>query len=235
MMTLPLALLFAVLSFLLSASAGIGGSLILVPALSLLLGAKQGIALSSLLLAGNNVAKLLAYRRTIPIRAAFVVLALTIAGSALGARLMLAAPERLVQVAIGVSISLAFLLERDRLGRLRLASSPLAAFLAGTTSGFSGTSGPLKGLALRSLSLDRLHFLGAASAVSLAGDLMKTAVFTEASLLDETSWRVALLATPLMLMAAFTSRQLNMRISERVFAGLFWTVMVGYSVRLILP
>lgn len=234
-MTLLLALLAASLSFTLSASAGMGGSLILVPILSLLLGAKQGVALSALLLSCNNVAKLIAYRHTVPLKPALLVLLLTVAGSALGARLLVAAPENLVHIAIIASLSAAFLLERVKFNRLSQRASPLAAFFAGATSGFSGTSGPLKGLALRSLSLDRLHFIGAASAVSLAGDLMKTAVFASASLLDETAWRVMLLAIPLMLLAALAGRQINTRIGERAFAGLFWTVMAGYSLRLILP
>lgn len=218
----------------LSASAGMGGSLILVPTLSLLLGAKQGIALSALLLSCNNVAKLAAYRRTVPLKASLGLLALTVAGSALGARLLVAAPDHLVHIAIVTSLSAAFLLEQIKLPQIRQSASPLAAFFAGATSGFSGTSGPLKGLAIRSLSLDRLHFLGAASAISLAGDLMKTAVFAEASLLDTTSWSVILLAIPLMPLAALAGRQLNTRIGERAFAGLFWTVMAGYTLRLIL-
>jgi len=41
-------------SFTLSASAGLGGSLILVPALALVLGTKEGVALAALLLAGNT-------------------------------------------------------------------------------------------------------------------------------------------------------------------------------------
>src|SRR5688572_18807258 len=48
-------LVCAGLAFLLSASAGLGGSLLLVPVFALLLGPKQGIALAALLLMGNNI------------------------------------------------------------------------------------------------------------------------------------------------------------------------------------
>jgi hypothetical protein len=230
-----LVLLFAGLSFTLSASAGMGGSLILVPALSLLLGAKQGIALSALLLTGNNLAKLAVYRRTVPLKAILEVLVLLVAGSILGARLLLAAPEHIVHIAIIASLSSAFLLEQVKFDGLGRGAAMLAAFFAGATSGFSGTSGPLKGLSLRRLSLDRLHYVGAASAASLAGDLMKTAVFANGSLLDEQSWTVMLWAIPLMPLAAFVGWRLNRRIGERAFAALFWTVMAGYSLRLLLP
>jgi uncharacterized membrane protein YfcA len=42
-------------SFTISASAGLGGSLVLVPTLVLFIGPKEGVALAALLLASNNV------------------------------------------------------------------------------------------------------------------------------------------------------------------------------------
>lgn len=232
-LNLILVLLLAGVAFTISASAGLGGSLILVPALSLLLGVKEGVAVSALLLACNNVVKLIAYRHTVPVKASLGVLILTVLGSALGARLLVIAPERLVQVAVILSLSSVFLLEQVKFNGLSQVSAGFAAFFAGATSGFSGTSGPLKGLALRRLPLDRLHFVGAASAVSFAGDLMKTTVFAEASLLDEISWVVILITIPLMLLGTLAGRHLNSQIGERAFAGLFWTVMAGYTARLI--
>lgn len=77
-----LALVFA--SFTVSASAGLGGSLLLVPTLALFLGSKEGVALAALLLASNNVMKIIAYRRTLPFRAAAGVTVLIVIGAALG-------------------------------------------------------------------------------------------------------------------------------------------------------
>jgi uncharacterized membrane protein YfcA len=104
---------------------------------------------------------------------------------------------------------------------------------SGATSGFSGTSGPLKGLAIRQLELDRGHFVGAASLASLVGDLTKTAVFTEAQLLGSDSYTLALMAVPLMLVATFSGRRINQTIGERGYSLLFWGVMAGYTVRLV--
>lgn len=229
-----LALPFAALAFTLSASAGMGGSLILVPALSVLLGPKEGVALAALLLAANNVAKVIAYRRVIPLRPVAVVLILTVLGAALGARLLVAAPAQWVSVGIIVSIALTFILERGKAATVRKGLGPALAFGAGATSGFSGTSGPLKGAALRSLALDRQHLVGAASVVSLAGDAMKVAVFSHASLLDERSIPLLLAALPLTVVATLAGRRLNRAVGERGYAVLFWCVMAGYSVRLLL-
>ena len=71
-----------------------GGSLLLVPILAWILGTKEGVALSALLLAANNVAKVIAYRRTIPLIASLGVVALTMLGALIGANTLVMAAER---------------------------------------------------------------------------------------------------------------------------------------------
>jgi uncharacterized membrane protein YfcA len=220
-------------SFLVSASAGLGGSLILVPALALVLGTKEGVALAALLLAANNVVKVIAYRKTLPWRKSIWVIILVSVGAWIGARLLVSAPEDLVTVAVILSFAFALVAERLELKRVRRVEGPVLAFASGATSGFSGTSGPLKGMALRQLDLDRAHFVGAASLVSLAGDATKAAVFTEAGLLTGESLNVTLLAVPLMLIATFSGRRINFAIGERGYTYLFWAVMAGYTLRLV--
>lgn len=227
-------LLAVAVSFMISASAGLGGSLILVPTLALVLGTKEGVALSALLLAANNVVKVIAYRKTLPFRKAFVVIVLIALGAALGARLLVAAPENLVTVAVIISFILALIAERLDVTGLRRAGGPVLAFASGATSGFSGTSGPLKGMAIRQLGLDRAHFVGAASLASLAGDVAKTAVFTEAELLGSESFLITMAAVPLMIAATYTGRRINHSIGESGYTILFWTVMAGYTLRLLL-
>ena len=220
-------------AFMVSASAGFGGSLILVPTLALVLGTKPGAALAALLLAGNNIVKIVAYRKTLPYRKAAVVVVLVGIGTAIGAILFVAAPERVVTIAVIVSFGLAFLVERFDLSRLRHLGVPVLALGSGATSGFSGTSGPLKGLAVRGLALDRLHLVGALSLASLIGDITKTAIWTEASLIGTNGYLLALACVPLMVGATFLGRRINQSVGERGFTGLFWTVMVGYTARLV--
>ena len=219
-------------SFLVSASVGLGGSLILVPSLALVLGTKEGVALAALLLAANNVVKVIAYRKTLPFRKSIVVIILVSVGAWVGARLLVSAPVDLVTVAVIVSFGFALVAERLQLNRVRSVEGPVLAFAAGATSGFSGTSGPLKGMALRQLDFDRSHFVGAASLVSLAGDATKAAVFAEAGLLTGDSLSVTIMAIPLMLIATFAGRRVNFSLSERGYSYLFWAVMAGYTLRL---
>jgi hypothetical protein len=122
--------------------------------------------------------------------------------------------------------------ERMELGRVRTGFAPFLALTSGAASGFSGTSGPLKGVAIRNLDLDRRHFVGAASLASFAGDATKTAIFAEGHLLGRTSLLIALAAVPLMILGTWSGSTLNERVGEHTFAVLFWTVMSGYSMRM---
>ena len=221
------------LSFTVSASAGLGGSLILVPTLALVLGTKEGVALAALLLALNNVVKVIAYRKTLPFRKSLVVIVLISIGALVGARLLVAAPERIVTIAVIASFAIALIAERMDLPRVRAVGGPVLALASGATSGFSGTSGPLKGMSIRQLDLDRAHFVGAASLASLAGDATKTAVFAEAGLLGSESLLIAVLAAPLMFIATFAGRRINFTLGESGYTMLFWIVMGGYTVRLV--
>ena len=142
------------------------------------------------------------------------------------------APELWVTIAIIAMFGVTLAAERFDLSKVRIGFAPLLAFTSGASSGFSGTSGPLKGAAIRNLDLDRRHFVGAASLASFAGDATKTAVFAEAQLLTRTSVVVALAAVPLMAFGTWTGAKFNERAGERAFAALFWTVMAGYTVRL---
>jgi hypothetical protein len=226
-------LVAVVAAFVVSSSAGLGGSLVLVPALALVLGTKEGAALAALLLAANNVVKLAAYRSTIPLRRSAWVIATTVVGAMAGSLLLVAAEERVVTIAVIASIVLTMLLDGLHRGAALARSAPLLALGSGLTSGFSGTSGPLKGLALRALRLDRLHTVGAASLVSLFGDVTKTAIYTDAQLLSGSAYRLAVVAVPLMVGSTLLGRSLNRRLGEHGYTVMFWSVTAGYAGRLV--
>ena len=219
-------------SFTVSASAGLGGSLLLVPTLALFLGTKEGVALAGLLLASNNVMKMIAYRKTLPFRAAAPITILIALGAALGSTVLLKAPTVVVTFAVLFMFAATVIVERLEIDWARARFAPGLAFVSGASSGFSGTSGPLKGVAIRNLGLDRRHFVGAASIASFVGDATKTAIFEKGELLGQSAWLTALAAVPLMALGTWSGRTLNDRLGESTFAVLFWTVMSGYSVRL---
>lgn len=207
--------------------------MLLVPTLVLMLGGHQGVVISALLLGTNNILKTFAYRKTIPWRAVAVLVLLLSAGAYIGATLLTKAPEKLIVLAVLSTFIVTICLERFDCKEKGKIFSPLLAFASGATSGFSGTSGPLKGMAIRNLGLERQYFVGAASVASLFGDLTKTVVYTKANLLTPDALWIVVAAIPLMFIGTFIGVRLNSRVGENVFTILFWLIMFGYSARLI--
>lgn len=220
-------------SFILSAAAGLGGSLIMVPAMMMAIGTKEGIAVAALLLACNNVAKVAVYRKHLPWRASGAVIIAVLLGSALGATLMLQLPEMWVRYAVALMIFATLLWEFSPHHRAKKAWGVGLAFFSGGTSGISGTSGPLKGVALRSLQLERFYFVGAASLVSLVGDMTKAFVFSQSGLLQTEHLMLACVLIPVMAGCTLLGRTINRELGERWYGVLFWSVMGGYIVRLV--
>jgi uncharacterized membrane protein YfcA len=222
-------------SMFLSSVAGYGGSLILVPALAALLGPQQGIALAALLLAWNNVFKVAAYRRTIPLREGWPLIVVTGLGALAGGLLLISVPSQVVYVAIGavtVGTLVVELTGGHRLLQARRAAAVPMMTASGFLSGISGTSGPLKGVAIRSLGLPRLEHVGLAAVVSLVGDTVKVELFAGAGLLADVRWSVVVSTVPLMPVAAWVGREMNRRIDEATFRWVFWSVVGGYVLRM---
>lgn len=228
-----LLLLAAPAAFLFSSAAGLGGSLILVPALAAVLGTKEGVALAALLLAANNLVKLAAYRKTLPLRAAGMITVAVMLGAAVGAGLMVSAPESWVTAMVLTMIVATFIADFLPMGVMKTSWAGLLAFSSGATSGFSGTSGPLKGVAIRSLGLQRQYFVGAAAIVSVVGDLTKASVFSYSGLLEKGDLLLIALLLPVMITATLAGRGINQRIGEQGYAVLFWAAMAGYAGRLV--
>jgi hypothetical protein len=68
------------------------------------------------------------------------------------------------------------------------------------------------------LDLDRMHFIGAASLMSLVGDPSKVVVFSQEALLYEWSFGLASVAIPLMMIGTAIGRRINREVGERCFA-----------------
>jgi uncharacterized membrane protein YfcA len=99
-------------------------------------------------------------------------------------------------------------------------------------SGASGSSGPLKGIAIRSLDLPRLEHVGLASAISLVADLLKVELFRSAGLFEGLDIGVALVALPVMPASAWLGRHVNRNITEGAFRWVFWSIVGAYTLRL---
>jgi len=223
-------------SLFVSSVAGYGGSLLLVPALAAIMGPREGIAFAALLLGWNNVFKVIVYRKTLALRQGWPLIAVTAVGVVIGARLLVSSSDRLI-VGLIVTVTIATLVMElvasDELLEQRRHAAVPAMAAASVLSGVSGSSGPLKGISIRSLGLPRLEHVGIAASVSLVADTLKVKLFAEAGLLADVDMRTLLVAVPMMPVGAWVGREVNRRVDESTFRWVFWTVVGGYTMRMV--
>lgn len=233
-LSLVVLILLVPASFILSSAAGLGGSLILVPALLMVMDVKEGVALAALFLAFNNLTKLAAYRNTLPVKESVLIAISVMLGAAMGASLMMMAPESWVKVFVIAALLSTFFIDVMKFKPVQKVWGVLLAFTSGATSGLSGMSGPLKGVAIKSLGLKRQYFVGVAAIVSTVGDMTKALVFSHSGLLGQFELMLAVVLIPIMILCTYTGRKLNQGVGERGYAVLFWAVMAAYTSRLVL-
>ncbi len=216
----------------LSASCGLGGSLLLIPTLTLLLGVKEGIVLSSILLGLNNVVKTFYYRHHIKLKASLFLLLPMIIGSAIGALLMVQLNSKLLGFFLLAHICISFFVQRFSTGSIQRATGIGYAGLAGLCSGLSGTSGPLKGIAVRCFHQSKTALVATASVISLASDAVKSGVYlSQLSGIQLNTFVIAfgLVSMPI---ASSLGKRINEQMTTKAYDALFYTVMSGYVLRL---
>lgn len=74
-------------------------------------------------------------------------------------------------------------------------------------------------MALRNLNFDRFHFVGAASVVSLVGDIVKTTIYYQGALIATTGIRIMLYPLVLIPFAVLVGKMINDKIGERTYSA----------------
>lgn len=223
------------LSFLVSASAGMGGSLLLIPTLSYFIGIRDGIIISALLLGLNNCVKIIAFRKYIRFKTISWLMLFMLLGAIPGSLLMMAINEQLLAVILFGNIIFAFIIEKNAATGVRNKISWGYSWLSGFCSGLSGTSGPLKGMAIKCIDLTKMEVVAAASVLSFAADSTKAIIYlSNQNPLTPANTNLLLVSTCMMPVATLLGRQINRKISDVAYDVLFFSILSGYVVRLAL-
>lgn len=225
-------LLGSFVAMLLSATVGFGGSLLMVPLMLLFFSPVKAAAIAALALGINNIGKFGIYHKNIPWKQAFPLAMITAIVGGASALFLLSIPPELALAAIAGVLVLSAIGEFIPLPKTttRLGAC-VGLAIASVASGLSGTSGPTKGLALRSLQLPKNEMVATSTIVSMFGDLSKVAVFF-ASGLYQGNWAIATIFVLLSPFACHLGFFANRRTTEIGFRSLFWVVVAGYALRL---
>jgi len=127
---------------------------------------------------------------------------------------------------------------RSRLGLEKLPKHPLYAALLGMAAGFTTTignlAGPVMGLYLVSLGLDKHAFMGSMAWFFLIINLLKIPIFVSTGMITPDSMQMSLSFLPGIILGALCGRFLFKRIPQRPFVITVQVLAIAAAIRLIL-
>lgn len=223
----------AFFSMTLSAAIGFGGSLLMIPAMLIFFPPKVAVAIAALGLGVNNVGKVMVYRADIPWKKALPLALITMIVAGASSQALLMVPDG---IALNVIVSIYAVSLLGEFVQLPKMLSNVAAYIgiaiASISSGLSGTAGPTKGLAIRSLGLPKTEMVATGSLISLFGDVSKMTVFFYAGAYEGHLMEFIVFIA-LVPFACACGYKLNRGTSEGKFRLLFWAIVGAYTLRVI--
>lgn len=159
---------------------GTGSSLVLMPLLVVMFGPRHAVPIMAVAAIMGNLGRVLAWRREIDWRACFAYCATAVPGAVLGARLLLAIPPGVAELALGIFF-LSLIPVRRWLAKhelkLSLVHLALLGGPLGLLTGLVVSTGPLTVPLFTFYGLERGAFLGTEAAGSIGMYLAKVATF----------------------------------------------------------
>jgi uncharacterized membrane protein YfcA len=235
----------ALLAFFLKGIAGIGVSTVAVPILSLIIGAKQIVVLSSIV---NVIGGVLMYRidpQPAPRRYWCPIAAMLIFGGVIGGVALKLTPLKSFEKILGIAILSAgiwFIIWRgkkksnsfqEQMPQKACASDYLIGFLGGLSGGFVGINSPIFilyfGSYLAKGPMRRLFVL-----ILLLSAVSKVAVYTALGLMNSQIIVYSMVCLPGLLLGIYVGNRTFFRISEKVFGIILGGVLIALSWGLIL-
>ena len=235
----------AFLAFFLKGIAGIGVSTVAVPILSLIIGAKQIVVLSSIV---NVIGGLVMYRidpHPAPHRYWLPIAALMIIGAVIGGIALKLTPLKSFEKVLGFAILAAgiwFIIWRgkrksgallDGMPAKSGAGDCLIGFLGGLSGGFVGINSPIFilyfGSHLAKRPMRRLLVL-----ILLPSAVIQVATYSAVGLMSHQIWLYALIALPGLLLGIYIGNRTFFKISEKLFGMALGSILILLSWGLLL-
>lgn len=194
---------------------GFGSSTFFVPIALLVESFKFVLALTAILHCFGNLFKIVLFRGDFQ-RAAFIQLVVpSVIFAAIGALLTAQFPVEFMLRSLGVVLmffSVLSLFAKSRIQFLPKWAATILAAISGFSTGFVGTGGAIRGLALAALQLPKNSFVVISSAIDIGGDLIRTIIYLRNGFMDWGQW----FYLPLLAVAAFAGANIGKLILSRI-------------------
>jgi hypothetical protein len=205
--------------FVVSATFGIGGVVLLIPMLSTALPPAEAVALSAPVMLVNNIGKSVVYRKSLDLRALWLVSALSLPTAFFAALWTARVDERVLLLAVAGLVILTLFVERVQQRTIRMSARALLfwGLVTGTISGLCGAAGPPTAIGLRSYGLEKNAFVATVAVFAVFLQFAKMPAYVLTDVLSARMWPLAAWLALLGVVAVITGPRLLSRVPERMF------------------
>jgi uncharacterized protein len=197
-------MIVAFIGFVLSATFGVGGAMLLIPMLAQRMPAAHAVALAAPVMLFNNVLKAWVFRKYVSKRGTFLVSALALPFAFAGAYVAGDFDDSAILIGIAILIVLSIVVERVPMSpRTSNANDPRVVKMGdkallfwggvtGAVSGLCGAAGPPTAIGLRAWGLDKEAFVGTVAVFAILLQIVKMPAYVMTDVLPAERWPLAL-------------------------------------------
>ncbi|WP_233578168.1 sulfite exporter TauE/SafE family protein [Tautonia sociabilis] len=218
-----------------SGAAGFGGASLLLPVLTMTVGAKAAVPVLTIAQLLGNLSRVGFGRRDIRWRPALLFSAGAIPASMIGSRLFVDLPSSFILRLIGCFLLAVVAMRHTRFGKRRIPERLLvpAGACVGFLSAIAGSAGPLGAAVFLGLQLPAQAYVASEAVTAVLMHLTKSVVYGRYAALGLADLLQGLALGGAMVLGSWTGRKLIDRMPERGFALLVEALLLGSAVALI--
>ncbi len=211
-----------------SGVAGFGGSLIILPVFSFIIGAKRAIPILTIAWMMGNLSRAGLGYKEIRWKPVIYFCAGALPAAILGARMFVELPSGLIMKAIGIFLLVVIL--RHLKIKYAIAEKWFIPFgaLVGFLSAVLGSAGPIGAVAFLSLNLAPTAYVASEAVTAVVMHLTKTVVYGRYALLTRQDFVIGVILGLAMAVGSWTARRFIKKMSGKIF-GYFVDVLLVVS------
>lgn len=204
----------AFISEFLGTLSGFGSSTFFVPLALFIEGFQFVLVLTAILHCFGNSFRILIFRKHFQWQSFALLVVPAIIFTGLGALLTTQFSSELMQKTLGftlMAVSLLFFFSNKIIAILPKGVAIVLSIASGFFTGFIGTGGALRGLALTALQLPKNTFIMTSASVDMGGDLLRAVIYLKNGYMDWDQW----FYIPLLGIAAYLGAQIGKKVIDR--------------------
>ncbi|MFN3316477.1 MAG: sulfite exporter TauE/SafE family protein [Raineya sp.] len=227
-----------VISFLaatISGAAGFGGALVLLPALTSIVGIKAAVPILTIGQIFGNASRVWFGRNELQWKPIIFFLLTAVPLTILGSYLFTDIDGKKIKIGIGIFLLLLVVYRRAKIKKIALGDKGmlLGGGLTGFLSGIAGSAGPLGAAFFLGLNLTATAYVASEAFTALAMHLTKTLIYNKYALIGTTELYYGLFIGFAMILGSWTGKKIIQKLSKEKFILLVEILLIISGLQLI--